>query len=330
MKLSGFARLGLLAAVLSLAATGSLHAQNWPSKPLRIVVGFPPGVPPELAARALAESMSGTLGQPIVVETRPGAAATIAAASVAQAAPDGYTLLMALAANMSSGPHLMPSAKYDPVKSFTHIGFIQRGAYFLGVRSDLPITSVRELLAYANANPGKLNAAIPGLGSMHHLTWELLMEQTGMKVTLVPVAGTAQAITEVLGGRIELFMDGPGANYTSQVKSGKMRWLAQTSDRRLSFNPDVLTLSEAGVPGFSSASWWGMSAPADTPAPIVARVNAALGAALATAAVRDRLKLEGVSEENMRPGTPEEMAKWVEAEYLRWGKLIKARNISIK
>jgi tripartite-type tricarboxylate transporter receptor subunit TctC len=330
MQMIKRARRILFVAMLSVLVTGPLHAQNWPTKPIRIVVGFPPGVPPELAARALAENMTGTLGQPIVVETRPGAAATIAASSVAQAAPDGYTLLMALAANMSSGPHLMPSAKYDPVKSFSHIGFIQRGAYFLGVRSDLAVSNFRDLLAYSNANPGKLNAAIPGFGSMHHLTWELLMEQTGMKVTLIPVAGTAQAITEVLGGRMDLYMDGPGANYTSQVKSGKMRWLGHTGERRLSLNPDVPTLSESGAAGFASASWWGVSAPAETPATIVSRINAALGVALASTAVRDRLKLEGVSEENMRPGTPEEMVRWVEAEYVRWGKLIKARNISVK
>lgn len=323
--------LRLAASLATGLAVSCAWAQAWPAKPIKLVVGFPPGVSPELASRILAARMTESLGQAVIVENRPGAIGTIAAFAVANAAPDGYTILVGLAANLGTGPHLMPAAKYDPVKSFAPIGFIQRGPYFVTVRSDLPVRTFQEFIDYAKKNPGKLNIGVPGAGSVHHLSWESLMSRLGFKVTIIPVAGTAQEVTETLAGRLDGFMDNAGSVVAAQVRAGKFRFIAMTGLQRTAAQfPEVPTLDELGVKGFESYSWWGLAAPAGTPPEIVARLNAELNKALEDPQLKERLANEGVPPERVRGGKPEEFGAWVASEHARWGKVIKDRGIKLQ
>lgn len=334
MRIPTFGRRTLLAAtivatVLTTAPSAAL-AQAWPAKPIRVLIGFPPGTLPDTIARLLAEKMVPNLGQPMVIENRPGAAATIAANLAAQAPADGYTIMVGLAASMSVGPWLFPSAKYHPVKDFEPIGLIQRGPYYIAVRTDLPINSFQDLIAYGKARPGELNYASPGIGTQHHLTWELIQMQTGARFVHVPQSGTAQAITETLGGRTQVIMDGAGLQFAAQVKAGKLRMIAMTGTATQPAFPGVIPVAEQGMPGMQSHSWWGLVAPAGTPRDIINRLNAELNKALASPDIIERLSQEGSITTGKITTTPEEFGRWIAAEYERWGKVIKDAGIKLQ
>ncbi|MFN0301965.1 MAG: Bug family tripartite tricarboxylate transporter substrate binding protein [Burkholderiales bacterium] len=315
---------------LGLSAGAGAWAQAWPSKPVRIVLGFPPGIAPDTVARMLVDKFRAQIGQSFVVENRPGAAGTIAGTQVAQSAPDGYTLMFAVAASMSVAPHFLQSAKYHPVTDFAPIGFIQRSPYYIAVRADVPINSFEELIAYGKTKPGVLNYGSPGLGTQHHLTWELMQWQTGARFTHIPLAGTPQIISEMLGGRLDAILDGAGGPFAAQVKAGKLKLVAMTGTQPLPIFPSIQPIGKTALPGFESFSWWGLVAPLGTPAAIIARMNAELNKALASADVIDRLTEEGAIISATPGSTPEEFGKWIGTEYERWGKVIKDAGIKLQ
>lgn len=315
----------------ALAASGAVLAQaNYPTKPIRAVIGFPTSSAPDTMLRMIAERMGTLLGQPMVVENRPGAAGTIAGTAVAQAAPDGYTLMMALAASMSVGPHLLPSAKYDPTKDFAPIGMIQRGPYYIALRTDVPINTFAELIAHGRAKPGDLNYASPGIGTQHHLTFELIQLLTGARFTHIPMTGTGQGITETIGGRTHMIIDGAGVQFAAQARAGKLKLIGMTGAQPLAIFPGVIPIAQQGLPDFQSHSWWGLVAPAGTPQPIIARLNAELNKVLAMPEIVERLTAEGSITGGRSSSTPEEFGRWIASEYERWGKVIRDTGIKLQ
>jgi tripartite-type tricarboxylate transporter receptor subunit TctC len=317
----------LLAALCALFATAVL-GQEWPTKPIRMIVGFPPGALPDVLGRMVAERMTAGFKQAVIVENRPGAAGVIAGNFVAKAPADGYTLLVGVAANLAVAPHLMSSAQYVPTKDFAPIGLIQRSPYFIVAAADLPVASIRELLSYAASNPGKLNFITPGVGTPHHLTWELIMMQTGAKMVHVP-GQAAQMISETITGRTHLFMDSATSVMASNVKAGKLKIIGMTGDRRMADYPTVPTAREQGLDGIVSHAYNGLVAPAGTPDAVLKRLNAELNTVLARPEIVERLKAEGVPTEQGVGSTPEQFGALISAEYARWGKVIRDARITI-
>jgi len=296
---------------------------------VKITIGFPPGTPPETIGRMIADRFSALFGQNFLVDNRPGATGTIAATDVARAPADGYTLMVGVAASLAVAPHLLQSARYDPTTAFAPIGLIQQGPYFFIVRSDLPVSNLKELIAYAREHPGKLNFATPGVGSVHHLTLELLMQKTGARFTHVPFQGGGQMVMETVGGRTDVFVEAASATVVQYLKSGKLKFIGTTGAARSADFPDVATAREQGV-DLESYSWWGLLAPAGTPAPIVASLNGALNKVLAEPAMVERLHNEGVPPDSRRALTPEQFSEFIAGEYRRWGEVIKQANLKVE
>lgn len=318
-------------ALYALAGPSSALAQGaYPVKPVRVVVGFPPGTPPEIFGRLIAEKLTASVGQPFVIENRPGAGGTIAATAITQAAPDGYTIMVGVAASLAVAPHFLPSARYDPRTAFTPIGLIQRGPYYYVVRSDLPVKSVSELIAYAKQNPGRLNFATPGIGTPHHLNLELLKMRHGLNIAHVPFQGSPPMVNETVAGRTQLFMDSGAATVVAQIKSGTLRMIGMTGAQRSSLQPAVATVGEQGLPEMESHFWWGLVGPAGLPREIVTRLNAELNKALASPDMRERFRAEGIPDELQRASTPDEFARTIAAEFERWGPIVKAAGVKVE
>jgi tripartite-type tricarboxylate transporter receptor subunit TctC len=315
-----------------LFSTASIQAQPapWPAKPVHVINGFPPGSAPDTVMRMIAERIGPAIGQTVLVENRVGAAGTIAATAVSQAAPDGYTVLLGFAANITVAPHLLASARYNPTTDFAPIGLIQRSPYFIAVRGDLPMRTFQDLVAEAKARPGALNYASIGVGSQHHLTWEVLSSRLGINVVHVPLSGTVQAIAETIGGRTEVIIDAAGTAFAAQAKAGKLRLLAMTGSKPLAIFPEVPALADLGLPGFESLAWWGMLAPPGTPAAIVTRLNAELNRAIATPEVAERLRQEGAIMGDTMGTTPADLGRWIATEYERWGRVIRDAGIKVQ
>lgn len=304
----------VLAAMLATHASGAAESSPaWtPTKAVRILHGFPPGGPPDLVLRRIAAQLEARLGQPVVVENRPGASGTIAAAGVARAVPDGYTLLFGVAASLAVAPALMTPAPYDPVKAFTPIVEVARGPYVWIVRSDAPARTLTEFIEWASASPDKLNYASPGVGSVHHLATEMFKQSSGIDMVHVPYKGGMYAA--LLAGEVHaLFESLPGP--LPYLQAGKIRVLGVTGGRRLPLLPAVPTFLEQGAADVDASSWWGFVGPAGLPEPIVARLNLEITAALAQPAVRDDLENWGIE---ANPGTPGSFASFIEAEAGKW------------
>lgn len=319
----------MLLGAAALPLTHPARAGQWPARPVLLDVGFPPGGAPDIVARGLAAAMSPALGQQMIVNNRPGAAGTISAAYVSRAEPDGQTLLMALAANLVTGPHLMASARYDPRTAFTPIGFIQRSPYYLIVAGDSPARDLKTLIARAAAAPGTVTLGIPGLGTPHHLEAELIMRRAGVSFNLVPFPGTPQGVGEVLGGRLDAYLDLASSAVQIHVTPGRLRYLAMTGERRASNHPDVPTFQESGIAGVEAYSWFGLVGPKGMPEPVTQRLSVLLGQALQTKSVRDQMLLEGIPEEGIASGSPQALTQWIDTEFTRWGELIKEANIKL-
>jgi tripartite-type tricarboxylate transporter receptor subunit TctC len=318
----------VVAATLAAGISVGALAQTWPAKPVRIVLGAAAGTAPDTIGRMLADKFTASMGQSFVIENRPGAAATLAAMQVMKSPADGYTIMFAVAAGMATGPHLMPNAKYHPANDFAPIGFIQRAPYYIVVRTDLPIQSLQDLIAYGKSKPGELNFATPGIGTLHHLTLELLMMQSGARFTHVPLAGTVLAITETLGGRTHATIDNAGVQFAAQVKAGKLRMIAMTGATSQRIFPGVKTMGEQGL-ALESYAWWGLVAPMGTPREIILRMNAELNKALASPDLIERQTAEGAIIDSSPGSTPEAFGNWIAAEYERWGKVIKEAGIRL-
>jgi tripartite-type tricarboxylate transporter receptor subunit TctC len=308
--------MALIAAVSAGAAPAS--AQTYPSRPITLVVPFPPGGSATIIARIIADKMSEGLGQQIVVDNRGGAGGSIAARQVAKSAPDGATLLLAFTGTLAVSPLIFANVGYDPRKDFAGIGLIGMAPSVLAVHPSVPARSVADLIGIAKAEPGKIQYGSPGIGTTNHLAGELLAAMTGIRITHIPYKGTGPAITDLLGGHIAMmFAPIPAAH--GNVSAGALRALGVTSLKRSSLWPDIPTVAETGLPGFEVVQRSTLLAPAGTPRTIIERLNKELNAVLATDEVRRRLAVEGGEPV---PGAPEEYAADIDREEMRWSKLV--------
>ena len=313
-------RCAVLTALIAAVSPGAAPAaaQTYPSRPITLVVPFPPGGSATIIARIIADKMSEALGQQIVVDNRGGAGGSIAARQVAKSAPDGATLLLAFTGTLAVSPLIFANVGYDPRKDFAGIGLIGMAPSVLAVHPSVPARSVADLVGIAKAEPGKIQYGSPGIGTTNHLAGELLAAMTGIKITHIPYKGTGPAITDLLGGHIAMmFAPIPAAH--GNVSAGALRALGVTSLKRSSLWPDIPTVAETGLPGFEVVQRSALLAPAGTPRTIIERLNKELNAVLATDEVRRRLAVEGGEPV---PGAPEEYAADIDREEMRWSKLV--------
>ena len=317
-----FARRAALAALIAaVCAPGLVGAQStaaWPQKPVTLVVGYAAGGATDVIARLVATKLGEQLGQPVVVDNRPGANSNLGAQIVAKAAPDGYTLYVYTIANTINAS-LYAKLGYDPVKDFEPIGLIAKIPNILVVNNNVPIKSVADYIRFAKESKDGITFASSGSGSSIHLSGEMFKMQTKLNMLHIPYKGSAPAVTDLLGGQVQsMFDNAPSA--LPHVKAGKLRPIAITSAQRSPLLPDVPTVAESGFPGFDVQSWFSLAAPAGTPQPIIAQLNAALNKALATPDVRQRLQDMAATPE---PGTPEQLRSFAQAEIQRWREVVK-------
>ena len=309
----------LLAAGLS---GGPALAQSWPAKPIKLVVNFPPGGAADQLARAIGQPLQEALGQPVVVENRGGSGGNVGGDAVAKAPADGYTLLMSSGGMVSVNPHIYPKMPFDPTKDLVPVAAAARVLVFLVVRTDSPITDFKAFLADLKSHPGKRSFGSPGNGSSPHLASEMMKSQTQTFAVHVPYRGAAPALTDLLGGQLDFLFD-PGIAIP-HIKSGKLRLLAVGSPKRSPLFPEVPTLDELGLKGFEADTVFGIYAPAGTPQPVIARLNAEVSRILGTAALKERIAaIGGVP----APMTPAEFHAKAMEDSQRFGAIIKERRI---
>jgi tripartite-type tricarboxylate transporter receptor subunit TctC len=310
----------LLTAAIASALATAAAAQNYPARPITLVVPFPPGGSTTIVARIVTDRMADAIGQQFVVDNRGGAGGTLGTRQAAKSAPDGYTIALGYTGTLAIAPSLFPNVGYDVRADFAPIGRIGVAPSAVVVHPSFPAHSVAELIAYAKANPGKVNYGSAGIGTVGHVAGEYFAITTGIKLIHIPYKGTGPAITDLLGGHIPLSFSPIPAVHES-AKSGLLRMLAVTSAKRSALLPDMPTVAESGVPGFDAVLRYGLVAPAGTPRPIIERLNAALRGVLDSAEVRNRLAIEGAEP---LPSTPEEYAADIDHEETQWSKVIKA------
>jgi tripartite-type tricarboxylate transporter receptor subunit TctC len=318
----------LLTAVITAIAAPFTFAQgaaNYPTKPVRLVVPFPAGGTTDILARAVAQKLSAAWGRQMIVDNRPGAGGNIGSDLVAKSAPDGYTLLMGTVGTHAINPSLYKNMPYDHVKDFAPVILVAGVPNVLVVNPSLPVHSVPELIAYAKANPGKLNFASSGNGTSIHLSGELFKAMTGVEMTHVPYKGSAPALTDLIGGQVQLMFDNLPSSLPF-IKAGKLRALAVTSGARAAALPNLPTLAESGLPGFEASSWFGVLAPAGTPRDIVAKLNGAIAGWLASPEAKEKLLAQGAIAAG---GAPDDFARHIGAETSKWAKVVKASGAHI-
>jgi tripartite-type tricarboxylate transporter receptor subunit TctC len=319
----------LMSAVLTAAAVYAFavpaFAQNYPVKPVRIIVPFAPGGV-DVTARLIADRLTAALGQPFIVENRPGAGGAVGAKVVASSEPDGHTLMFSTPGPVVASPLVNRNAGYDTLKSFVPVAIVSQSPLLLIIHPSVPAKTVKELVAYAKGNPGKVHYPSPGFGTQPHLVGEMFKSMTGLDIVHVPYRGSAPAITDLLAGQMQIYFDN-FANVLQHVDSGKLRAIAVTGDARVPQLPDVPTMTESGFAAIAATYWNGLLAPAGTPAPIVARLNAAVNQALAVAEVRSALTKLG---SDPKSGTPQEFAAFIAEEVQRWGKVVREANIKVE
>jgi tripartite-type tricarboxylate transporter receptor subunit TctC len=301
---------------------GAAAPADYPSKPIRFLVGFPPGGGNDLVARMAGQKLSERFGRPVVIDNRPGAGGNLAAELVAKAPPDGYSILMISASHPIQGL-LKKNLPYDPIRDFSGIAQLVAYRSVLVVNPGLQATSVRDLVALAKAKPGTLNFASAGNGSASHLTGELFKVAAGVNLTHVPYKGTGQAITDLMGGRVQVMFT-PIAPVVPQIQSGRLRGVAVTSRTRSRILPDLPTVAEAGVPGYDVVSWFGIVGPPALPAGIAGRLNTAVKQAMESPDIRDQLAAEDMEFVSRTPGEFDALRR---AEVAKWTKVIKQTGI---
>ena len=311
---------GLMLALAALNAASQPAA--YPNKPVRLIVGAPPGGGNDIMARLIAQKLSEGLGHQVVVENRPGAGATIATDLVAKSAPDGYTLFMTPSAHALS-PSIYRKLPFDPVKDFAAIGQMAAVPLVVIVNMSLPAASLRELIELARARPGSLNFGSGGSGAAQHLATEFLKSLAGIEMVHVPYKGSGQAIPDLIGGQIQLMIE-PLPSALPHIRGGKVRALAVTTRQRSASLPDVPTAEEAGLSGFEVMAWYGLLAPAGTPAAVVSRLNAEMNKALAQPAMRDSLASQGAIPVS---GPPQQFMDLIVAEIAKWRPIIQKAGI---
>jgi tripartite-type tricarboxylate transporter receptor subunit TctC len=313
--------MSVIARSLLLLIVGSLlaHAQPYPSKPTRIVVGFTAGGPSDIVARIVAQQLTERMGQSFIVENRVGATGTIGAEIVAKAPPDGYALYLASQTTHAVAPYMYVKVGYDPIKDFATVVRVVHNPLLMVVNPAFPVTSIKELIALARAKPGQINFATGGIGSSPHMSMELFKSMT--KIDMVPIhyKGDGAAIIDVIGGQVPMLTSSMSA-LMPYVKSGKMRGIAVTSSKRSTVAPEFPTIAESGLPGFEVITWFGILAPAATPKEIVNRLNSEIVAAVSLPNVREQLTKMGFE---IVANTPEQYATFLREENVKWGKVVK-------
>lgn len=312
-----------LVAALALVGTGAAMAQDrFPSKPIRMVLPFPPGGVTDLLARALAEKLAPRLGQPVIVDNKPGAGTVLASDLVAKAPADGYTLLLA-ASSLGTAPLIYEKVSYDPIKSFTPVTQVASVVHVLVVNPSLPVKSVKELVDYAKANPGKLNYSSTGTGTSTHLEGELFKSMANVFMVHIPYRGSGPALTELVGGQVNVMFDALGSSGPF-IKANKLRALAVTTASRSPSIPELPTVAESGLVGYEAMPWLGLVAPAGTPAPVVDRIYKEVQKILQEPEVRERFKGWGL---DIIGNSPSEFASFIRRDVDQWTKVIRSAGI---
>jgi tripartite-type tricarboxylate transporter receptor subunit TctC len=309
-------RILLVAAVAALA--GAAGAQTYPSKPIRIIVPYAAGGTSDILARQVAPKLTEAWGQPVLVENKPGANGNVGADFVAKSAPDGYTMLLADIGALCISPSVFPHLPFDPTKDFSPIVMVSYSPHVLAVHPSVPVNSVQELIAYAKANPGKLNFAISGIGGAPHLAGIEFAQRAGVNWTYIPYKGGSQAVVDVVAGQANVLFNGMLATWPS-VTGGRLKALAISSSRRVASAPSTPTVAET-LPGFETGSVQGVVAAAGTPREIVAKLNAEFTRALNGQDIKDKLAAQGTE---VRTGTPESFGDFIRNETARWAKVVK-------
>jgi tripartite-type tricarboxylate transporter receptor subunit TctC len=316
-------RKSLFIAVAALAAFTPAQAQNFPSRPITLVIPFAPGGSTTIVGRGVAEKMGELLGEKIIVDNRPGAGGTVGTRAVAKSEPDGYTLVLGYTGTLAIGPSLYKNVGYDPRKDFAPVGMIGNAPNSLVVNPSFAPKTVGELIAYAKANPGTVNFGSAGAGTASHITGEYFARSAGITLVHIPYKGTGPALTDLLGGHIPMAFAPIPASHTN-VAAGKLRALAVTSTTRSGLLPDVPTIAESGLPGFDASLYYGLAAPAGTPRPIIDKLNKALRDALASDEVKRQLGNDGT---DITPGSPEDYAALIDKDEKKWAQLVKASGV---
>ena len=318
-----------LSLLLSLGIAGAAQAQaqgQYPAKPIRIIVAYTPAGTTDILARAIGQKLTEAWKQPVIVDNRPGANGNIGTEAAAKSPADGYTLLMGTAGTHGVNPGLYPKLPYDAVKDFAPISLTAIVPNILVVHSSLPVKNVQELVAYAKKNPGKLSFGSPGVGSTGHLSSELFKTLAGINMVHVAYKGSAPTLQDLMGGQIQIVIDNIPP-YLPHVKAGKIRALAVTPAKRSPAAPDLPTMAEAGVKGYDAASWFGLLAPAGTPAEIVERLSEETRRILNLPDVRDKLLSLGAQPAG---STPEEFTRFIESEIAKWDRVIRSANVTLQ
>ena len=316
--------IGALAAAI-LAGIGAAQAQDYPTRPVKLVVPFGPGGPTDVAARLVSQIAQSELGATIVVENRPGAGGATGSKSVANAEPDGYTLLVGTSATLAVVPALMKNPGYDPLKSFAAVAKVADSTTVMIVPANFPANSIKEFVAYAKANPGRLSYASAGAGNQTQLAAELLKARAGIEAIHVPYKSGAEMVTAVLSEQVQ-FTFPDISILIPLIRDHKVKALAVTSARRHPQLPDVPTLLESGIPDFAITFWSGVVAPAGTPAAIVSKLNAAMDKGLRSQDIRDKLAAIGAQ---TTPGSPQDFASFIASETVKWREIAKTANVSL-
>ncbi len=315
----------IFCALFCLAASVAF-AQGYPSKPVRMVVPFPPGGTTDILARAVGQKLSEAWGQQVVIDNRPGAGGNIGTDIVAKAPADGYTLLMGTVGTHAINASLYAKLPFDPIKDFAPVALVASVPNVLVVNATIPATSVKELIALAKSKPGQLNFASSGNGTSIHLSGELFKSMTGTSILHIPYKGSSPALTDLIGGQTNMMFDNLPSSM-GHIKSGKLRALAVTSAKRSPALPDVPTIAEAGVAGYEASSWFGVLAPGGTPKEIVAKINADIVKALGVPEIKERLSSQGAEPVG---NTPEQFAAYIGTELVKWAKVVKDSGAKIE
>ena len=302
-------------------STGS--EQNYPGRPVRVLVGLAPGGGTDTIARIMTQKLAEIFGQSFVVDNRPSAGGNVAGELAARAAPDGYTLIMVSPTHVVN-PSLWKDLRYDALKDFSPIILLVYTSYVLSVRTTVPANSVKELIAYAKSQPHKLSYASTGIGSANHLSGELFKSMAGVEMTHVPYKGGAPALSALLGGEVQV-MFSSSSGLLPHIKAGRVRALGVTGPRRASAAPDIPTIAEAGVPGFEVLGWYGLAAPARTPKPIIDKLNSTINRILPE--VKERYAVLGLE---VSGGTPAEFGKFLQSELEKWARVVKLSGAKVE
>jgi tripartite-type tricarboxylate transporter receptor subunit TctC len=320
------ALLASLAALLAGAGvTSAAETQSWPDRSLRFVVSAPAGSSLDVIARVIGESLRTVLAQPVVVDNRPAAGGTVAADIVANSPPDGYTMLISFNGPLAFGPHLYAKLPYDPLQDLAPVITTSSQPNVLAVNAALPVTSVKTLVEYAKARPGKLNYASVGNGSSSQLTMELLKATAGIDIVHVPFNGSPPAVTATVQGDTQMLF-AVMQPLQAQINAGRLRTIAVTTAKRFPLLPDIPTVAEAGYPGFEALAWNGILVAARTPRPIILRLNTEINAILRNSTVRSALNVQGF---DLIGGTPEDFAKLIRSESEKWAPVIRKTGVRI-